>query len=167
MPNDLPPWHGRPEGSRFAPAAGAALPPWAGAPPAADGPGPDPVEAGAVLAGLPDPGVFDIVVGRRALTYRPDGARAVRGLLAGLRPGGPIVFQEHDGARERRGDAPARDGPERDRGDDRARGRRHLRGVQQGVEALVGQVSNAWREGVAEHGAGGEDVVGGPPPVSA
>ncbi len=39
---------------------------------------------------------FDAVVGRRVLMYQPDPAAAVRRLAALLRPGGLMVFQEHD-----------------------------------------------------------------------
>lgn len=41
-------------------------------------------------------GTFDIVVGRRVLMYQRDPLVALRGLLSALRPGGTVVFQEHD-----------------------------------------------------------------------
>lgn len=41
-------------------------------------------------------GLFDAVVGRRVLMYQPDPVAAVRGLGRALRPGGLVVFQEHD-----------------------------------------------------------------------
>lgn len=44
----------------------------------------------------PDLGVFDAVVGRRVLMYQFDTVLAVRQLARSLRPGGLIVFQEHD-----------------------------------------------------------------------
>jgi ubiquinone/menaquinone biosynthesis C-methylase UbiE len=43
-----------------------------------------------------DDGEFDAVVGRRVLMYQPDVADAIRMLSRVLRPGGLIVFQEHD-----------------------------------------------------------------------
>lgn len=43
-----------------------------------------------------EPGGFDAVVGRRVLMYQPDPVAALRGLARALRPGGVIVFQEHD-----------------------------------------------------------------------
>lgn len=42
------------------------------------------------------PGAFDAAVGRRVLMYQPDATRAVRHLARNVRPGGLIVFQEHD-----------------------------------------------------------------------
>ena len=39
---------------------------------------------------------LDAIVGRRVLMYQPDTARTVRILAERLRPGGLIVFQEHD-----------------------------------------------------------------------
>lgn len=44
----------------------------------------------------PEHGLFDAVVGRRVLMYQPDPAAAVKGLSRALRPGGLVVFQEHD-----------------------------------------------------------------------
>jgi ubiquinone/menaquinone biosynthesis C-methylase UbiE len=44
----------------------------------------------------PDHGTFDFVVGRRVLMYQHDPLAALRGLLPALRPGGVVVFQEHD-----------------------------------------------------------------------
>jgi SAM-dependent methyltransferase len=41
-------------------------------------------------------GVFDAIVGRRVLMYQADTVAAVRALAQYLRPGGTIVFQEHD-----------------------------------------------------------------------
>jgi ubiquinone/menaquinone biosynthesis C-methylase UbiE len=41
-------------------------------------------------------GPFDAVVGRRVLMYQPDAVAAVRGLAKALKPGGLMVFQEHD-----------------------------------------------------------------------
>ncbi|WP_437670154.1 class I SAM-dependent methyltransferase [Sorangium sp. So ce131] len=48
--------------------------------------------------GAPSPelGLFDGVVGRRVLMYQPDAVAAVRRLSGALRPGGLVVFQEHD-----------------------------------------------------------------------
>jgi SAM-dependent methyltransferase len=43
-----------------------------------------------------DIGSFDAVIGRRVLMYLPDPARAVATLAGLLRPGGLVVFQEHD-----------------------------------------------------------------------
>jgi SAM-dependent methyltransferase len=42
------------------------------------------------------PGAFDAAVGRRVLMYQPDAALAVRLLARNVRPGGLVVFQEHD-----------------------------------------------------------------------
>lgn len=42
------------------------------------------------------PGAFDAAVGRRVLMYQPDAVRAVQRLALNVRPGGLIVFQEHD-----------------------------------------------------------------------
>ena len=39
---------------------------------------------------------FDAVVGRRVLMYVPDPVATVRALARALRPGGRVVFQEHD-----------------------------------------------------------------------
>lgn len=47
----------------------------------------------ALPTGLP---AFDAAVGRRVLMYQPDAVSAVRGLARGVRPGGLMVFQEHD-----------------------------------------------------------------------
>jgi ubiquinone/menaquinone biosynthesis C-methylase UbiE len=47
---------------------------------------------------LPEHGQFDGAVGRRVLMYQPDPVEAVRQLAAALRPGGLVVFQEHDSA---------------------------------------------------------------------
>jgi ubiquinone/menaquinone biosynthesis C-methylase UbiE len=44
----------------------------------------------------PEHGLFDAIVGRRVLMYQADPVGAVRGLSRALRPGGVIVFQEHD-----------------------------------------------------------------------
>ncbi|WP_437734392.1 methyltransferase domain-containing protein [Sorangium sp. So ce1335] len=44
----------------------------------------------------PELGLFDAIVGRRVLMYQPDAVAAVRGLSGALRPGGAVVFQEHD-----------------------------------------------------------------------
>ncbi|MEB0228170.1 methyltransferase domain-containing protein [Pseudomonas sp. 10S4] len=41
-------------------------------------------------------GNFDAIVGRRVLMYQADTVQTVRALAARLRPGGIIVFQEHD-----------------------------------------------------------------------
>jgi SAM-dependent methyltransferase len=41
-------------------------------------------------------GSFDAIVGRRVLMYQRDPAASVRRLAAQLRPGGLVVFQEHD-----------------------------------------------------------------------
>jgi SAM-dependent methyltransferase len=41
-------------------------------------------------------GDFDAIVGRRVLMYQADSIAAVRALAANLRPGGVMVFQEHD-----------------------------------------------------------------------
>jgi SAM-dependent methyltransferase len=41
-------------------------------------------------------GLFDAVVGRRVLMYQPDPVRAVRQLTDVLRPGGLMLFHEHD-----------------------------------------------------------------------
>lgn len=40
---------------------------------------------------------FDAVVGRRVLMYQQDAVATLRGLARVLRPGGLVVFQEHDG----------------------------------------------------------------------
>lgn len=44
----------------------------------------------------PEHGPFDAAIGRRVLMYQPDPIHAVRQLAAALRPGGLVVFQEHD-----------------------------------------------------------------------
>lgn len=44
----------------------------------------------------PDHGAFDAVVGRRVLMYQPDPVDDVRQLVRALRPGGLVIFQEHD-----------------------------------------------------------------------
>ncbi|MGF6508549.1 methyltransferase domain-containing protein [Paraburkholderia sp. 32] len=41
-------------------------------------------------------GLFDAIVGRRVLMYQADAVEAVRVLTRNLRPGGIILFQEHD-----------------------------------------------------------------------
>jgi len=41
-------------------------------------------------------GDFDAIVGRRVLMYQPDTVAAVTALAKHLRPGGVMVFQEHD-----------------------------------------------------------------------
>ncbi len=41
---------------------------------------------------------FDAVVARRVLMYQPDPVAAVRALATLLKPGGIVVFQEHDGS---------------------------------------------------------------------
>lgn len=43
-----------------------------------------------------DMGLFDAIVGRRVLMYQPDTVQAVRQLLPVLRPGGLVIFHEHD-----------------------------------------------------------------------
>lgn len=43
-----------------------------------------------------DVGIVDAVVGRRVLMYQPDGVNAIQRLADSVRPGGLIVFQEHD-----------------------------------------------------------------------
>lgn len=49
------------------------------------------------LEALPeDLGLFDAVVGRRVLTYLPNAVGVIRGLAEHLRPGGLMVFHEHD-----------------------------------------------------------------------
>jgi SAM-dependent methyltransferase len=53
--------------------------------------------ASADLSALPpELGNFDAAVGRRVLMYLPDLVAAFRGIGAALRPGGILVFQEHD-----------------------------------------------------------------------
>lgn len=47
------------------------------------------------MPSVPD-STFDAVVGRRVLMYQPDAKEAVRLLSRVLRPGGLIIFQEHD-----------------------------------------------------------------------
>lgn len=44
----------------------------------------------------PEHGQFDGAVGRRVLMYQPDAVKAVQKLAASVRPGGLVVFQEHD-----------------------------------------------------------------------
>lgn len=44
----------------------------------------------------PEQGLFDAAVGRRVLMYQPDPVDAVRRLARALRPGGLVIFQEHD-----------------------------------------------------------------------
>ena len=44
----------------------------------------------------PEAGLFDAVVGRRVLMYQRDSVEAIRRLARVLRPGGLMVFQEHD-----------------------------------------------------------------------
>ncbi|PDT80237.1 methyltransferase domain-containing protein [Sinorhizobium sp. BJ1] len=44
----------------------------------------------------PDLEPFDAVVGRRVLMYQSDTVRAVREIVRYLRPGGIVLFQEHD-----------------------------------------------------------------------
>lgn len=41
-------------------------------------------------------GTFDAAIGRRVLMYQADAAAALRGLARALKPGGVVVFQEHD-----------------------------------------------------------------------
>lgn len=41
-------------------------------------------------------GTFDAAVGRRVLMYQPDPVGSVRALMRTVRPGGLVVFQEHD-----------------------------------------------------------------------
>jgi len=43
-----------------------------------------------------DPGSFDAIVGRRVLMYQPDPIMAVRSLAGLVRPGGLVLFHEHD-----------------------------------------------------------------------
>lgn len=43
-------------------------------------------------------GEFDAAVGRRVLMYQPDPVRAVRQLARVVRPGGLVIFHEHDTA---------------------------------------------------------------------
>ncbi len=44
----------------------------------------------------PEHGLFDAIVGRRVLMYQPDAVAALKSLSRALRPGGLVVFQEHD-----------------------------------------------------------------------
>jgi ubiquinone/menaquinone biosynthesis C-methylase UbiE len=44
----------------------------------------------------PEHGQFDGAAGRRVLMYQPDPVEAIRRLADALRPGGLVVFQEHD-----------------------------------------------------------------------
>ncbi|RKI20562.1 class I SAM-dependent methyltransferase [Corallococcus sp. AB030] len=49
------------------------------------------------LHALPkEQGLFDAVVGRRVLMYQADAVDAVRSLARAVKPGGLVVFQEHD-----------------------------------------------------------------------
>ncbi|HGM5549945.1 TPA: methyltransferase domain-containing protein [Pseudomonas putida] len=49
------------------------------------------------LLGLQDTlGTFDAIVGRRVLMYQKDAVATIRALAKYLRPGGIVVFQEHD-----------------------------------------------------------------------
>jgi len=58
---------------------------------------PRPVFTQGDIHSLPDAlGSFDAIVGRRVLMYQPDTVQVVRALAERLRPGGVIVFQEHD-----------------------------------------------------------------------
>lgn len=41
-------------------------------------------------------GPFDAVVGRRVLMYQPDAVATLRRLAEAVRPGGLVIFQEHD-----------------------------------------------------------------------
>ncbi len=41
-------------------------------------------------------GPFDAAIGRRVLMYQPDAVEAVRRLARSVRPGGLVIFQEHD-----------------------------------------------------------------------
>ncbi len=45
---------------------------------------------------LPENGACDAAVGRRVLMYQPDPVRAIRELTRVVRPGGLVIFQEHD-----------------------------------------------------------------------
>ncbi len=45
-----------------------------------------------------EPDTFDATVARRVLMYQPDPLEPLRHLLGALRPGGLVVFQEHDSA---------------------------------------------------------------------
>jgi SAM-dependent methyltransferase len=51
---------------------------------------------GDLCARSPEHGIFDAIVGRRVLMYQPDPADAIRRLVRALRPGGLVIFQEHD-----------------------------------------------------------------------
>ncbi|MBI3714516.1 MAG: class I SAM-dependent methyltransferase, partial [Betaproteobacteria bacterium] len=51
---------------------------------------------GDLCALSPEHGPFDAAVGRRVLMYQPDPVDAVRRLTRALRPGGIVIFQEHD-----------------------------------------------------------------------
>lgn len=51
---------------------------------------------GDLCAPSPELGDFDAVVGRRVLMYQSNAVAAVRGLVRVVRPGGLVVFQEHD-----------------------------------------------------------------------
>ena len=64
---------------------------------AAPAPQPQPTFVQSTLLGLPAAlGGFDAIVGRRVLMYQADAVAAVRALARHLRPGGVMVFQEHD-----------------------------------------------------------------------
>ena len=52
--------------------------------------------AGGFDAAFPERGTLDAVVGRRVLMYQADAAQAVMQLVDAIRPGGIIVFHEHD-----------------------------------------------------------------------
>lgn len=54
-----------------------------------------------------EPASFDAVVGRRVLMYQPEPIEHLHHLLNALRPGGLIVFQEHDSAMVRPSRVPA------------------------------------------------------------
>ncbi|WP_122762278.1 class I SAM-dependent methyltransferase, partial [Pseudomonas viridiflava] len=41
-------------------------------------------------------GTFDAIVGRRVLMYQRDAVATIRALSKCLRPGGVMIFQEHD-----------------------------------------------------------------------
>jgi SAM-dependent methyltransferase len=45
-----------------------------------------------------EPDKFDAAVGRRVLMYQPEPVDALRQLARALRPGGLVIFQEHDSA---------------------------------------------------------------------
>lgn len=63
----------------------------------AEGSLPLPVFIQSNLLDLPNSiGMFDAIVGRRVLMYQADTVATVTSLAAHLRPGGSMVFQEHD-----------------------------------------------------------------------